>query len=59
VTVIRGLSGRDDDLAALLALLKNKCGAGGTLDGDTLELQGSHLDRLRTLFGEAGYDVRR
>jgi translation initiation factor 1 len=58
VTVIRGLSARDDDLAALLSQLKNKCGAGGALDGDTLELQGNHLDRLRTLLGDAGYAVR-
>ncbi len=58
VTVICGLSAREQDLAALLSKLKNQCGAGGTLDGDTLELQGNHLDRLRTLLGEAGYAVR-
>src|SRR5260370_21089789 len=54
VTVIRGLSARDDDLSALLSQLKNKCGAGGTLDGDTLELQGDHRDPLRTLPRDAG-----
>ena len=43
VTVIRGLSASANDLPALLAQLKNQCGAGGTLDGDTLELQGNHL----------------
>ncbi len=58
VTVIRGLSARDTDLDALLSKLKNQCGAGGTLDGDTLELQGNHLERLRTLLGDAGYAVR-
>jgi translation initiation factor 1 len=58
VTVIRGLSARTDDLAALLSTLKNQCGAGGTLDGDTLELQGNHLDRLRKLLGDTGYAVR-
>jgi translation initiation factor 1 len=58
VTVIRGLSAREIDLAALLSQLKNQCGAGGTLDGETLELQGIHLDRLRSLLGEAGYHVR-
>jgi translation initiation factor 1 len=58
VTVIRGLSERADDLPALLARLKNQCGAGGTLDGDSLELQGNHVERLRTLLGETGYDVR-
>jgi translation initiation factor 1 len=58
VTVIRGLSARDTDLGALLSSLKNQCGAGGTLDGDSLEMQGNHVDRLRTLLGEAGYTVR-
>lgn len=58
VTVIRGLSARDTDLAALLTKLKNQCGAGGTLDGDTLEIQGNHLERLRTLLGEGGNIVR-
>src|SRR5262249_18499780 len=49
VTVIRGLSSSADNLPALLAQLKNRCGAGGTLDGDTLELQGNHLERLRAM----------
>lgn len=58
VTVIHGLSAAANDLPSLLALLKNQCGAGGTQDGDTLEIQGNHLERLRTLLGEAGYQVR-
>src|SRR5258708_6006427 len=57
VTVIRGLSAKADDLPALLTRLKNQCGAGGTLDGETLEIQGNHVERLRTLLGEAGYTV--
>jgi translation initiation factor 1 len=57
VTVIRGLSATGNDLPALLARLKDRCGAGGTLDSDTLEIQGDHVDRLRTLLGEIGYRV--
>ena len=57
VTVIRGLSATDNDLPALLGKLKDRCGAGGSLDGDTLEIQGNHVDRLRTLLGEIGYRV--
>ena len=57
VTVIRGLSATGNDLPALLARLKDRCGAGGTLDGDTLEIQGNHVDRLRILLGEIGYKV--
>ena len=58
VTVIRGLSPEANDLTALLSRLKNSCGAGGTLDGDAVEIQGDHLDRLRTLLMEIGYKVR-
>ncbi len=58
VTVISGLAGEGDDLPALLKRLKNQCGAGGTLEGDTLEIQGDHLERLRTLLGEIGFKVK-
>ena len=58
VTVISGLAADGNDLPALLKRLKNQCGAGGTMEGDSLEIQGDHLDRLRTLLGEMGYRVR-
>jgi len=58
VTVIGGLWARQNDLPALLSKLKSRCGAGGSLDGDTIEVQGDHLDRLRTLLAEAGFVVR-
>lgn len=57
VTVIRGLNAAANDLPALLVQLKNSCGAGGTLDGDSLEIQGDHKERLRTLLGQLGYKV--
>ena len=59
VTVVRGLSTEANDLPGLLVRLKNSCGAGGTVDGDTLEIQGDHLERLRTIFGELGYKLGR
>ena len=58
VTVVRGLSATGNDLPTLLGGLKDRCGAGGTLDGDTLEIQGNHLERLRTLLAEMGYRVK-
>jgi translation initiation factor 1 len=58
VTVIRGLSARDNDLPELLARLKDRCGAGGSIDGDTLEIQGNHQERLRSLLGEIGYRLK-
>ncbi|MBS0205369.1 MAG: translation initiation factor [Planctomycetes bacterium] len=59
VTVVRGLSAESNDLTALLSRLKNSCGAGGAVDGDCLEIQGDHLDRLRKLLVEIGYKVAR
>ena len=58
VTVVRGLAAGANDLPTLLARLKNSCGAGGTLDGDELAIQGDHLERLRTLLSHIGYQVR-
>jgi translation initiation factor 1 len=58
VTVIRGLAAADNDLVALLTRLKTACGAGGTLSGDELELQGRHLDRVRSLLIEIGYKTK-
>ena len=58
VTVVRGLAAADNDQPALLSRLKSACGAGGTLDGDVLEIQGEHLEHLRTLLSGLGYKVR-
>jgi translation initiation factor 1 len=57
VTAIRGLSAEGNDLPALLTKLKSACGAGGNLDGETLEIQGNHLERLRMLLADIGYRV--
>lgn len=57
-TVVRGLAAADNDLPALLARLKGACGAGGTLDGDALEVQGAHLEKVRELLAGIGYRLR-
>lgn len=58
VTVVRGLHPDETDLAALLSQLKSSTGAGGSVQNDTLEIQGSHLDRIRALLKEMGYRVK-
>ncbi len=58
VTVIRGLSAANNDFPTLLSKLKTHCGAGGTLDGDTLEIQGNQLDGLKKKLVELGYQVK-
>lgn len=58
VTVVRGLSSEDNDLATLLTRLKTICGAGGTIQESDLEVQGSHLERVRQELTSIGYKVK-
>ncbi|MGB4708286.1 MAG: translation initiation factor [Fuerstiella sp.] len=58
VTVIRGLAPLGNDLPALLTKLKNSCGAGGCLQEEEIEIQGKHLDRVRSELQKIGYKVK-
>jgi len=60
VTVVRGLADGNPGrhLAELLTKLKNACGAGGTIQGQTIEIQGDHQLRIENLLKEIGYRVR-
>ncbi len=58
VTVVRGLPAEGHDLAELLTRLKTRCGAGGTVKNETLEIQGNHADRIRQTLHELGYRVQ-
>jgi translation initiation factor 1 len=58
VTVIRGLPERGPALEARVALMKRLCGAGGTLKGNAVEIQGDHRERLAEHLRAAGYTVK-
>lgn len=58
MTVVRGLNASDTNLPDLLKILKNACGAGGTLADECLEIQGSHSDRVRNELQKIGYRVK-
>lgn len=58
VTVIRNLDADGNDLPALLTQLKTACGAGGTIHDGEIEIQGKHLDRIRTTLQNIGYNVK-
>src|SRR5262245_49842606 len=58
VTVIRGLPAASNDLPALLSWLKSQCGAGGAIQEDWLEIQGEHVERIRSVLSELGYVVK-
>ena len=58
VTVIRGLPAVGNDLPELLSRLKSRCGAGGAIKEDSIEIQGDHRERIRAALGELGYRVQ-
>ena len=58
VTVVRGLPADGNDLPDIVTRLKSVCGAGGTVKGDTIEVQGEHQARIQRVLTELGYRVK-
>jgi translation initiation factor 1 len=58
VTLITGLDGSATGLEKLASELKRLCGTGGTLRGDTVEIQGDFRDRLKLELEKRGYTVK-
>jgi translation initiation factor 1 len=59
VSLIEGIMSPSVGKEALLKHLKNKLGAGGTVQGDLLEIQGDQRDRLVELLLELGYKAKK
>jgi len=59
VTVITGLPMSTDSLKQLAKQLKKKCGSGGTVKGNIIEIQGDHRDLLVKALSDQGYTVKR
>jgi len=59
VTVVTGLPGRPDEVAALGRALKTAAGAGGTVKDGTLELQGDHRTRVEQALAARGLRSKR
>jgi translation initiation factor 1 len=59
VTVITGVALDREGLHRLAAELKHKCGAGGTVKGPVIEIQGDHRDLLVEELKSRGYPVKR
>ena len=57
VTVVWGLDPDDCDLRDLLSKLKSACGSGGSLQGEQIELQGDHVQRVRDQLKEIGFNI--
>ncbi|MEO6810458.1 MAG: translation initiation factor [Isosphaeraceae bacterium] len=59
VTVVRNLDPEGNDLPALAARLKARCGSGGTVKDGLIELQGDHLSAVESDLTSLGYRTRR
>jgi len=57
VTVISGFTCSIAELQQTLSHLQSQCGAGGSLDGQNVELQGDHTARVPNLLTARGYRV--
>jgi len=59
VTVITGVPLAGAALAELATQLKKKCGAGGTVNGGRIEIQGDHRDAIVQELAKQGWQVKR
>lgn len=58
VTVITGFTHGDHRVEKLASSLKKSCGVGGTVNRNTIELQGSVTDRAVAALTAAGWAVK-
>ncbi|HEY9646823.1 MAG TPA: translation initiation factor [Chroococcidiopsis sp.] len=58
VTVITGFQTSLDTLNALLKQLKTRCGAGGTVKDNEIEIQGDHCQTIVQVLVQAGYKAK-
>jgi translation initiation factor 1 len=56
--VISGFQCKPDTLTQLFKQLKTKCGSGGTVKDDTLEIQGDHAQKLLEILTQLGYKAK-
>ena len=58
VTVITGIPEHPDTLKTLCKQLKQRCGVGGALKGETLEIQGDQRNACLEHLEKMGYEVK-
>jgi len=59
VSIITGVPLEADELVGLAGELKRRCGTGGTLKDDVIEIQGDHRDTLVAELERRGFKVKR
>lgn len=59
VTLVKGFTGKEDDLAALAKLLKTKCGTGGSSKNGEIIIQGEMRDKVLDILTSEGYNAKK
>lgn len=57
VTVVDGFECNAGQLQKTLAAVQARCGTGGSIQENSIEVQGDHTDRVPTLLQEMGYRI--
>lgn len=58
VSIVKNLALTEEDLKTLAKKLKQECGAGGTVKGSVIEIQGEHRQRMAEVLTKLGYKVK-
>ncbi len=58
VTMISNIQHNPQVIEDLEKKLKQQCGAGGTSYAKTIEIQGEHVDKVKSFLKKEGYDVK-
>lgn len=58
VTIVKGVPLTGAELKALAKVLKQKCGVGGALKGEDIEIQGDQREALKTELENRGFTVK-
>ena len=58
VTMISNIQHNPQVIQGLEKKLKQHCGAGGTSYAKTIEIQGDHVEKIRSFLKEEGFDVK-
>lgn len=58
VTVVTGVPLAGAELKALAKVLKQKCGVGGALKGENIEIQGDQRETIKAELEKQGYQVK-
>ena len=58
VTLVKGFTGKNEDLQFLGKKLKPACSSGGTVKNGEVLIQGDHMDKIVNLLNNKGYKAK-